>query len=220
MNVAKPSGRFWNVVCLDFTPAHIKFSRLPYFFLRQFLKNARFTKQIDKCSRPQVRGSYKAKTFFRFDFKVLLIIWLVAVLIKAVLKLADAPSVPNILWKYSSIKTRKLLLKESYPILLYIFCVVSLFYSSACILSHCRFLWSDFFSALHQSHFSWWQYSDYDTRRLHPLSCLSLHFPPRTLTCKKQKTKSFFCLFTGYSFWDWLRKFLHKVMYMNCSVSS
>ena len=40
---------------------------------------------------------------------------------------------------------KKILLKKSYPSLQYIFCVVSLFYSSACILSHCRFLWSDFF---------------------------------------------------------------------------
>ena len=78
------------------------------------------------------------------------------------------------------------------------FCVVSLFYSSACILSHCRFLWSDFFSALHQSHFSWWQYSDYDTRRLHPLSCLSLHFPPRTLTCEKHKKYAFFVCFRPF----------------------
>ena len=67
-----------------------------------------------------------------------------------------------------------------------------------CILSHCRFLWSDFFSALHQSHFSWWQYSDYDTRRLHPLSCLSLHFPPRTLTCEKHKKYAFFVCFRPF----------------------
>ena len=34
-----------------------------------------------------------AESFVRFDFKLLLIIWLIAALINAVLKLADAPNV-------------------------------------------------------------------------------------------------------------------------------
>ena len=57
----------------------------------QFLKNARITKQTDNCLRPQIRGSYMAGTFLRFDFKLLLINWSIAALNSAVLKLADAP---------------------------------------------------------------------------------------------------------------------------------
>ena len=66
-------------------------SQSPYFFLRQFLRNARITKQTDNRLRPQTSESYKAGTFLRFDFKLFLIIWSIAVGIKAVLRLADAP---------------------------------------------------------------------------------------------------------------------------------
>ena len=62
----------------------------------QFLENARITKQTDNCSTPQIRGSYMAGTCLRFDFKLFLIIWPVATLISAVLKLADAPNVRTI----------------------------------------------------------------------------------------------------------------------------
>ena len=68
-----------------------KDSRLPYFFLRQFLKNASYTKQTDNCQKPQINGKNMAGTLLRFDFKLLLMIWSVAVSINAVLKLADAP---------------------------------------------------------------------------------------------------------------------------------
>ena len=59
----------------------------------QFLKNATFTKQIHFHSRPQIRRRQKAGTFLRFDIKLFLIFWLIAALIRAVLKLADAPNI-------------------------------------------------------------------------------------------------------------------------------
>ena len=47
------------------------------------LYNSWFSKQTEIHSRPQIRGSYMSGTFLRFDFKLFLTNWLIAVLISA-----------------------------------------------------------------------------------------------------------------------------------------